>query len=675
MRPRRAGAAALRCLPRGAGAAGLRFSPRRGVVAALLCALGCAAAAEPACAQQPAPSPPVVIDGPSAAIALPAGLGLSVARDGTGGLVYVKQIGGAEHVFVSPLIGGSFQLPVQVDTTLPAGSSSPVIAAGKGGLLLVAFLSGGQLFAVQKASSGAAFGAPRALVSGASSPSISITNFPKAYLAFTVPDGSGYDVRAAYWVGGSWSLEPSPLNVSPADDAGAGTGAPSVSAAGDGVATVAWGENGGVYTRRVWGTAPSTVYERADGAPSGCSEVSADDPAVGTEGDSSWVPVAFHEQVSCGGIQQSRVLMNRLQASAYDGVTAVDGLSGASTDGADDPRIAVGEYGHGFVTSERTTSHDVYATALGDNSSTLSTSQVNGSPEAAAPDPVPAIAGLSSELIAWQQSPGSGGLPEIRVRYSPGGAGVLGPEMVVSSAGQGAADAADGLVADGDLGGDAAIAWVQQAPGGGGAQIVAARLYQPPGAPVVPAALQYRRRSRPVLGWAPGRAAWGPITYTVTVDGSQVAQTSATSVTLPTALADGPHTWQVTAANPAGQQSESPTATVFVDTVPPTVSAHGPGRVRLGAPARIRIAYGDAPPAGGSGSDASGVSRVIIRWGDGSKAALALGAQAAAHTYDRAGVYEISVVVTDRAGNAATAAVRVRVVSPKPRHHSKGRSR
>ena len=80
-----------------------------------------------------------VIDGPSAGIV---GLdGLAVARDGTGGLVYRKDVSGVPHVFVSVLAGGRFQTPEQVDSGLAGPSSEPVIVADNSGLLLVAFIN------------------------------------------------------------------------------------------------------------------------------------------------------------------------------------------------------------------------------------------------------------------------------------------------------------------------------------------------------------------------------------------------------------------------------------------------------------------------------------------------------------------------------------------------------
>ena len=113
---------------------------------------------------------------------------MSIARDGTGGLVYLKQVAGVQHVFVSALIGGSFQTPVQVDPGLGA-SSQPVIAAGNGGVLLIAFVSGGELYVVDRPGASSGFAAPAGLAAGASNPAISITNFSKAYLAFAAGGG------------------------------------------------------------------------------------------------------------------------------------------------------------------------------------------------------------------------------------------------------------------------------------------------------------------------------------------------------------------------------------------------------------------------------------------------------------------------------------------------------
>ena len=394
-----------------------------------------ALAAAPADAQIATPGSPIVVDGPSPDIA---GLsGLAVARDGTGGLVYLKNVGGTQHVFVSRLLGGVFGVPEQIDAPFTGASTHPVIAAANGGLLLLAFVNGGTLYVVQALSASQGFSAPVALYSGADNPSLQLSPLGKAYMAFTAPYGAGSQVRAAYWANGTWALESSPLNAVLGDDAGTGSGRPRVATAGDGVGTVVWGEGGHIYSRRVWGVAPSVVIEQADAPLPGCSELSADDPQAGVGGDSSYVGVVFQEVLSCGGQRQQRVLFNRLRGSAYDGIKPIDGLSTAASDGAELPQIVMGEYGAGWVLSTRDGSNpldanQIFATSLANNAATQGVIRVDSLANQDAPDAVGGTAGLFSNVIAWQQTPGSAGVPEIRVRFTTETTDI-GPEMVVSS--------------------------------------------------------------------------------------------------------------------------------------------------------------------------------------------------------------------------------------------------
>jgi hypothetical protein len=585
-----------------------------------------------------------------------------VARDGSGGLVYLKQVAGTPHVYLSSLAGGAFQAPVQVDAGLPGASSQPVIAAGNGGLLLVGFVNSGELYVVGRPSQGAALGAPQGLASGGSNPSLSLTNFGKAYLAFTVPDGGGSDVRTAYYNKGAWGLEGPALNATPADNAGTGSGSPQVAAAGDGVGIVVWGENGHVYSRRVWATTPSVVYEQADGAPAGCTEGAADEPVVAAGGDSSYAPVAFREQVTCGGHQQSRVFTNRLHASIYDGITNADGLAGAPADGAQDPQVTATEYGQGWVTSERTVSHGVFAQDLGSNGNPGGTGQINSLPITTAPDPVPATAGLYSTFIAWQQQPGATGPSEIRVRYAPDGS-TLGPELVASSSAQGPVDAADGISAGGDVYGEAAVAWLQGNPGA--TTVMVEQMYQTPG-PFQPDVVRYARTSQPVFSWSRPHG-WGPMKYSLTVDGAVANQTYGSSAAPAAPLPDGRHSWQVVAANPGGGSSHTRVTSVFIDTVPPHVKLRLRSPAVTGSKLRASLAYTDPPPAGEPRSAASGVARVLIRWGDGTTTKLRLGTHVIAHAYRRVGRYRITVLVSDRAGNLTRLLSKLKVVSSPPK--------
>jgi hypothetical protein len=627
-------------------------------------AISCCAATAAQAQTQPAPAPAFVLDGPTPDLGGPTGLGVSIARDGSGGAVYLKQAGGVAHVFVSRLSGGVFQAPVEVDTGLPGPSSQPVIAAGNGGLLLVAFINGGELYVADQLVDAGVFDAPKALAGGAINPAISITSLGKAYLAFAVADGAGEDVRTAYFWQGQWALEQPPLNANPGDRAGTGSGRPAVVAAGDGVAVVAWGESGGVFTRRVWATAPSTVVEQADGPLPGCTEVSADEPAVGSGGDSSFAAVAFREELSCGDSPRSRVLMNRLHGSAYDGVSEADGLSGDASEDATDPQLAVGEYGGGVLTSQRTGSHALVAADLNDGELLAGTTQVNAGEQATPTAAVPAFAGLNTRFVAWQQDPGASGVPDIRIRYAPG-RDDLGPEMVLSSPLQGPANATSGLAADGDANGDVAVLWVQGT--GGSHEIMVAQLYQPPGSFSVPHGRQYFRTSTPRLTWTTPRTTWGPLRYSVSIDGTLAIQTYSASARPRGPLADGPHSYEVTVSNPAGQQSRTGTGAVFVDTTAPTVSLRLPKSKLTGASARARVDYEDAPPAGSPLEDASGVATIIIRWGDGTGGRLARGAHSITHVYERAGRYTVTVTVTDKAGNLTRVEAHIKVTKPKPR--------
>ncbi len=608
-----------------------------------------------------------VIDGPSAGIVSLDGL--SVARDGTGGLVYLKDVNGVSHVFVSVLAGGRFQAPVQVDQGLAGPSTQPVIAAGNGGLEMVAFINGGVLYVTQEPATGAAWQAPMPLFSGAANPSLSMSNFGKVYLAFTAVSSSHDTVRAAYYYNGVWGLESSPLNANPAASAGAGDDAPQVATAGDGTAIVAWGEGSPshIYTRRIVGTSPSVAYYQADPSSyGGWGEVSADDPQISTGGDSSYAAVAFDEVLQSGGLQETRVLVNHLQAGQYDGAVAGD-PEAMPGEGSDQPRVALQEYGAGFVTAEGMQSHNVFATTIANNAFPQGTGQANSAYEQAMPDAVPATAGTVSTLIAWQQNPGADG-PEIRVRYAPDGSD-LGPEEVVSSPSLGPTDADLGLFADGDLAGDAAIAWVQGS--GAQTQIVTAQLFQAPGGMTPSALFQYSRTVNPVLSWSPASELWGSPVYTVKVGGVVVGQTTGTQFQVPVALTQGRHSWQVTATNLAGLTNSSQGSTVFVDTVAPDVTLKVTGQRRVGDRLHASISYTDAP-RGIRHADASGVKTVQIKWGDGSKAYVT---HSAYHVYKRARRYVVTVIVFDRAGNRTVVTRKVKITLGAPKTSSRRRHR
>jgi hypothetical protein len=594
---------------------------------------------------------------------------MSIARDGTGAVVYTEAVGGVAHVFVSRLSGGVFGPGVQVDAGLTTPSSQPVAAAGQGGLVLVAFVNAGTLYVAQAATSAAPLSAPAALVTGAANPSLSMSNFGKAYLAYTATTGAGGggDVRAAYYFNGQWALEPTPLDTVAGDAAGIGTGRPDVATAGDGVAIVAWGEGGHIYTRRIIGATPSTVVEQADSSTfAGWSEASASRPQIASGGDSTYASVAFLESLTNGSATQSRVLMNRLHGSGYDGVSAADGATAGSADGADQPQTAVTEYGTGFVTSETDQSHLLYAATLGGNESRGQTERVDSLRNSDPADAVPANAGLISNFIAWQQTPGVAGPAEIRVRYASDGAD-LGPEQVVSDPALGATDADKGLAAAGDVAGGAAAAWIQGS--GASTSVVAAQMFQAPGGFVAANSFRYVTTASPALVWSTSSELWGTPTYVVRLDGVTIGQTTATSLVPGGPLSNGRHTYQVSATNLAGGTTNAATATVFVDTVAPRARWKLSGSAIVNTREQLRVTYSDPPPPGLPASASSGVATVYVNWGDGSPQGRIRRANAS-HVYKRIRTYAITITNSDRAGNTTRIVHRLKVkAKPKPRKH------
>jgi hypothetical protein len=597
---------------------------------------------------------------------------LSIARDGTGVVVYTKNVAGVAHVFVSRLTGGVFGPGVQVDAGLATPSSQPVAAAGQGGLALVAFVNAGTLYVTQAPASAAPLSPPAALVGAAANPSLSMSNFGKAYLAYTATTGAGGgDVRAAYYFNGQWALEPTPLDAVAGDAAGVGTGRPDVATAGDGVAIVAWGEGGHIYTRRVIGATPSTVVQQADPSTfAGWSEVSASRPQIASGGDSTYASVAFVELLTNGTATQSRVLMNRLHGSGYDGVSAADGATAGAAEGADQPQTAVTEYGTGFVTSETDQSHALYATTLGGSESRGQTERVDSLPNSDPADAVPANAGLISTFIAWQQTPGIAGPAEIRVRYASDGAD-LGPEQVVSDPAQGATDAAQGLAAAGDVAGDAAAAWIQGS--GASTSVVAAQMFQAPGGFVASNSFRYVTTASPALMWSTSSELWGAPTYSVSVDGVAIGQTTATSLVPGGPLSNGRHTYQVSATNLAGVTTNAATATVFVDTDAPRAVWKLSGSAIVNTREQLRVNYSDPPPPGLPPSASSGVATVSVNWGDGSPAARIRRIDAG-HVYTRVRTYVITITITDRAGNKTVIVHKLKIKpkpKPKPKKHKR----
>ncbi len=655
---------------------------RPAVMFASLASLAGLLTAAPASAA-PSAMPARVVVAPSGA--LDSLNGLSIADDGSGGMVFLETVAGVPHVFVSRLEHGAWQPAEQVDAGLSAASSQPQITAHNHGELVVAFINSGALYVNTVRHRKQPFSTPQELATGASNPTVSINGYGVGYLAYTAQDGAGYDVDVDYYDGKTWHpASPHDVNVTAADDAGTGAGTPDVVAAGDGVGIVTWGENGHVYSRRVWGTATSVQIQQLD-PPSvavGWSEVTAGSPRISVGGDSSYPVVAFAEQVTSAGQVQSRVVATRLVAETAWSPVAVDALV-AGTDNASQPQVAFGESGSGFVTAATSATNQLVATPVAANGYLETPALLAPGGGAAPAYAVPASAGRGA-VIAWQETPAAGSA-QIVVSWAPKGAqgGRPRPPVGVSAAASGPTDAALGLFASGDDNGDAAVAWVQGTPGA--LSIEAAELVARPGSTAGRRPLFYTDRRTPTLSWPAALESWGPLSYTISVDGSVVGETRRLSWKLAKPLRDGRHVWWLTATNEVSKATTGSPQTVFVDTHPPVLHLHLSGGRRAGKTLRLTLRYADLPNPKQRGSRSSGVARASVNWGEGPVSVNRASRSpvkrhvhgrrvyytvTVTHAYLRDGHRTVTATVTDRAGNATTVTRRL-VIASGPKRRSK----
>jgi hypothetical protein len=594
--------------------------------------------------------PGVSIDGPSPDIVGVGGVAL--ARDATGGVVYVRRIGGVAHVFVSLVAGGVWSAPRQVDMELAGPSSQPVIAAAEGGRVAICFLSGGTLYGSVQAAAGRGFTAPQAIGAALSDPWLSMGISGTAYVSFTAVDGVGADVRAARLdrKDTNFNVLPSPLNSTPASRAGVGAAKRSrVSVAGDGTGLVTWAEDGTdgrthVHLRRVFGLEVSALDNDAT-LPSlvGHAGGSADSPDVGTQYDSSFGWLAFRQAFDDSGTPRSRVVVVALVGSALQPPTPVDSLGFPAGDGADAPRIAIDGAGDGLVASELQAGHNVIGAVETGNGFNAGQA-VNPAPAANAPAPVVALSQKNIGLAAWQPDTGS-----IQAREFDDGTPAA--QLQLSRPDFGQTDAADGLAAAADAPGDVIVGFPQGDPANRRV-VVAADIVKPAN---FTARTTERKlpRVRVLLQWRPAASTWSPPTYTVELDGVPIATTAATQ--LPVIVPPGTHHWRVVATDAAGQTSVTPLRRLQVASSPLQVVLSVSSTATVGVPVRVGVHV--------HSSDRKH-RRVRLRtstidFGDQTPAARGV---VATHAYAKPGTYRVLVTVSDVAGRSTAAQKFVHVV-------------
>lgn len=622
-------------------------------------------------------TPPVTVDGPSSQI-LDFG-GVSMASDGTGGLVYVKAVEGIPHVFACRYLGNHWSEPIRVDWGLPYAGGQPQIAAGPKGALLVVWVAPAAtvhgsvqygLFSARIGIGGSGFG-PALVVDPnvgegiGVDPSLSAASPGKAIVAYRAvtysfkpgtfstavqlrPGDVMADIRVARLNGERWSRLGA-INRNPEASMRPPTAVngPEVGSGLDGSAVVAWQEpdqtgTARIWMRRIFGTTPGPVLQAS---PSSWEKaaVSADAEAFSLAVTPyTGAQVGFRIGTAPGSALAGRLLVNSLPASFSPAAGTLSGplLADSGTLPAGPPDVAAVE------TSSKST-----VTRL----SFLSGSQlrqVQGSGGAMAPlsmppgptavtggEPVTAVDPEGGGVIAYPALDPIG-LPAVAVRQEfPSGAAQTG---VVSGA-------SGGPVAELSIGrsgaGDGLIAFRQGEAGR--YAIVAERASVPPAAFKVKPPKGWQRPNAVKLRWGVAQSTAGEVRYSVLVDGRPVKRgLRRRKVHLSAALlGNGTVPVQVQASDGLGQQLLSNRAKLHVDGQRPLVE------VKLGKAHGVLVRLSDAD----SGLDPK-ASRVSF--GDGDREH---GGAKFTHSYARPGRYTVVVSARDKVGNRLWRRLEVKV--------------
>jgi hypothetical protein len=569
------------------------------------------------------------VDGPSADIQSLDDL--DVARDGTGALAYVKRIGAIDHVFVSRLLDGGFAPPEQIDAGLGGAGSQPTVAVSDNGRVVVAFASGGAIFAAVRPAGAPGFAPLQQVWASGTNPDIEMSINGVAYLTWS----SNGDVLAARLErnGTTFNVVPGALDINQAAVAGVGTGRPKVAVAADGIATVVWGEAGHVYARRIFelrlSTSPQDLGDNSDS------------PEIAAEDDSSYAWVAFRQN----GLPVAR----RLLGSQFDPPVPL------GPEAADSVHLAMNGRGVGYAAIGGASTQAAYGSVLKDD--VFNSGFIIGGGWNVAPIGAPAVSETGDGLVAFEQGDASGGrsiharpydyVPASRVVTPPG------DDVTLSNPVLGPTDAGRGLLAGADRAGDIVVAFVQGT--GAGSQIVSASFDRAPGSFVGNTTSKWRKFARPPLKWGAAFELWGPITYTVLIDDKPAGQTTSTGITVPVPVKDGLHRWRVVATDRRGQTSTTPTRNIRVDATPPKISFRIGGSKQRGKFVKVAATVTDAS---GTGAKASGLKNVQISFGDGSRP---IAGRRAAHRYAHSGKVIVSVSASDNAGNVGTVKRRITI--------------
>ena len=632
-------------------------------------------------------APPATVDGPSSEI-LDFG-GVAMAPDGTGGVVYVKAVGGVPHVFACRYAGGGWSAPIRVDWDQPFSAGQPAIAAGAGGELLVVWVTQvatvhGEiqhgLYSARIGPGAEGFG-PSLLVDPnvgegkGVDPSLSGTEPGRAIVAYRAItysfDGTGFstavqlrpgdvmaDIRVARLSGDRWSrLGPVNRNSEASMRPPAAGNGPQVGAGVDGGAVVAWQEPdqtgaARIWLRRIFGTTPGPVLEASPASWEGA-------PVSGDADAFSLAVTPFNQarvaiRVAGVGAAAPRLLLNTLPA---DFAVPSNALTGPSTvfkgskAALGVPGVGATEKGGKEGAMQMVFASGAVLHRVGVDASGALTPDVAPPGPAARPggEAVAVIGPEGGDVLAYSAvDPQGRPVAAVRQELASGAAqtgllaGVAGGPI-------------GGLQAGPSGTGDALIGFRQGEAGH--YEIVVERIASPPASFKARAPKGWVRPADAELRWEAPKSAVGGLTYAVLVEGRVVKSgLRRLRCRLPRgALGSGVRRVQAMATDRLGEQVATPAVKLRVDGQAPLVELKSNRGSRL-ATVRLRDPDSGLRP-----------KSTVVDFGDGT---VARKGSKLLHAYERAGRYAVVVHARDRVGNRVA---RTRITSGS--HHRSSRAR
>jgi hypothetical protein len=605
-----------------------------------------------------------LIDGPSADVVGAADA--AMAADGSGGVVYLRKLGGRNHVFVARFVGGSWGAPQQVDIGQAFDSSWPRIAAGVDGRLLVTWVQefgvgSDRMFSATLDPGAQGFQVPVPVdfnVGEATStyPDLAMNAGGQAYLTYLVvtdtsalnpPGYVGASVRVARYNNRLWSLSGSAANRNPASPVRLPTEAsgPRVGIDLRGNGLVAWQEPDDEFIDRVWAR---RLFGGSVGVPLQVSPSTWADGPVRGAADAFALDVAGFGQAAVALRQQPgqstalgapRLFVGEMadafsaEGGAFGAPRLVDGGVKA---GLGPPSAAVEPNG-GFLAG-----FSAAGTALlagGDSRELGPLQRADGGGGVVVGEPLVDLSETGAAVSAWREQRGGAGTIGVQERRADG---VAEPAALSTLRG--------GAVADLRLGGsglgDALLTWTQGS--GANAQVAAAFVDAPPDPFNVETPEGWKRQEKVTLHWPEATNAISRVRYSLSVDDEPIGKPTRRlfAQLKSNRIGDGRHRVQVFAIDDSGQQTGSRNAVLLIDRRPPRVKLRRHGR-------RLSVVLAD-----GARRESSGVkgSAVKIAFGEG-------GAPSGArrHVYKRSGSFRVTIRARDRAGNLSELRRKVRI--------------